>query len=74
MRTPQWIVSALRALQGKKMRKLFHWKRSGVLIPFLWGLGVAMLSIGVSLPSAVSWVFGLAYPFFCFAAFWTLGY
>jgi hypothetical protein len=64
----------LRPLTGKKLRRFFHWKHSGVLIPLFIGMGGIMLGVGVSMPSAEALIFNLAYVFFALASIWTLGF
>jgi hypothetical protein len=58
----------------QRIRGIFHWTYSGVLIPVFIGLGGLMLSIGASLAETEKWLFVAAYLFFVLALLWTLGY
>src|ERR1700688_2688814 len=59
--------------RASQWHRLFHWTHSGVVLPFLFGSGVAMLGVGASL-NAVDWPFEAAYILFVLGLLWFLGF
>jgi hypothetical protein len=56
-----------------RVQGLFHWKYSGVLIPFFWAMAIAMSGLGAANETFV-WVFFPAYVLCACGFAWSLGY
>ncbi len=55
-------------------RWLFHWKYSGVLIPFCFTVWIALVGVALEWPAgAAHHVFDLAYVFLTLGGLWSLG-
>lgn len=69
----RWLIARWRLGTLFWFRRLFHWSYSGVVIPFLWGTGLAMVGLGLStlVPPEI---FNLAYSVFFLAFTHTLGW
>lgn len=58
----------------KQLRRVFHWKNSGVVIPTFVAVGWAAIGVAVSLQSLLNWLFLFADISFALALFWALAF
>jgi hypothetical protein len=58
------------------LRPIFHWQYSGIAIPFLWGAGLAMVAIALTLddPESIHDAFMLAYVALIAGGICSIGY
>lgn len=65
-----WINSLPNNYQ---IRRWFHWKHSGVLIPLFFGSGLAMIGVAISIATTELWLFVSACVAFFLTFVWTTG-
>src|SRR5579864_359382 len=56
-----------------QVRRWFHWKRSGVVVPLFFFFGWAMVGVAASLSTTEPLLFLSALVLFCLTLVWTLG-